>query len=389
MRRKGTVRRPVAGANIRFSNAWPVIKLIIVIACVSVGVLVMILHGFPLIEDLIKGVDPSLRYQPKVEKEFSLKTGKSQPEKYEIKEMYISDIKTKNDPYIAGEKIIFTTRTDTEGVFRLDSVGIYDAATEAVTMLPNVEKKYDNLLNPLLSGNIAVWVDSMIDGGGRIVGYDLTTNQQFVIKEYGYAIPALSLDGDLLTFMQWAGDALQRFYVYNVRTREAVTVKLYETEIGNSATDVSASDIVWSEYKQESSGRVSGTLKRIVLEDGTSRYEHYNFGDNVFEPKTNGKDIVYATDKNITGGDLMLSVGGGQPVKIAENVLNYDLGDTFVAYTKDDKIHVCFTNQQKTLVLTSDIAKNLLVSTNGNGITFYDITDGVLVDEVVMYATIE
>jgi len=359
------------------------------IACVSVGVLMMILYGFPLIEDLIRGVDPSLRYQPRVEKEFSLKPGRSQQDEFEIREMYIADIKAKNDPYFAGGSIIFTTRTDTHSISQLDAVGIYDTATESVVILPNVEKKYDNLLNPLLSGGIAVWIDSLADGGGRIVGYDLSSNKQFLIKEYGYAIPSLSFDGDLLAFMQWAGDSLQRFYVYNVQTREAVTVKLFETDIGNSAADVSASDIVWSEYKREDSGRVSGIFKRIVLDNGSSRYEHYDFGNNVFEPKTNGRDIVFATEKRISSGDLMLSAGGGTPVKIAENVLNYDLGDTFVAYTKDEKIYICFTNQQKTLILTSEISKNLLVSANGGGITFYDITDGVLADEVVMYAVIE
>ena len=134
---------------------------------------------------------------------------------------------------------------------------------------------------------------------------------------------------------------------------------------------------------------MSGIFKRIVLDNGSSRYEHYDFGNNVFEPKTNGRDIVFATEKRISSGDLMLSAGGGTPVKIAENVLNYDLGDTFVAYTKDEKIYICFTNQQKTLILTSEISKNLLVSANGGGITFYDITDGVLADEVVMYAVIE
>jgi len=383
------VRRPVPSSDIRFSNAWPVIKLIIVIACVSVGVLLMILYGFPLIEDLIKGVDPAERYQPKIEKDFNLHTGKSQKEDYQISEMYLADFKTKNDPYIFGDRIIFTTREEQGDVFRLDSVAIYDTVTETATVLPNVEKKYDNLLSPVMSGNIAVWIDSLIDGGGRIVGYDLRTNEQFVIKEYAYAIPNLSLDGDLLTFMQWAGDELQRLYVYDVNKREATTLKLFETDIGNSSADISATDMVWSEYKREDNGRISGALKRIVFEGDSYKYDNINLNMNVFEPKTNGKDIVFSTSSDLLGGDLMLSVGGNPPTKIAEDVLNYDLGTNFVAYTKDDKIHVCFTDQQKTLVLTSDISKNQLVSVNGNMITYYDVTDGVLTDEVVMYASIE
>ncbi|MDL2238372.1 hypothetical protein LJC56_11215 [Christensenellaceae bacterium OttesenSCG-928-K19] len=387
-KRFSAARRPVAVSNIRFSNAWPVVKLVILIACVSVGVVLMVLYGFPLIEDLIKGVDPALRYQPSVEKEFTTAAHETADEEYQPFEMYLADHKTKNDPYIYGNQVIFTTRVEKTDVFQLDAVGIYDTETEQVNILPNVEKKYDNLLNPVMSGDVAVWIDSMVNGGGRIVGYDLAKNKQFVIKEYGYAIPALSIDGDILTFMQWAGDTTQRLYAYNIKTREAVTIRLFDTETGNSAADVSATDLVWSEYRPDGGG-TSATLKRIVFSGDTSRFENYDLGTDVYEPKTNGKDIVFATTRDITSGNLMLSTGGSEPVKIAENVLNYDLGDNFVAYTKDDTIYISYTNQQKTVAITTEITKNLLVSVTGNGITYYDITDGILTDEVVMYTFVK
>lgn len=383
------MRRPMGLARLKVSNTWTVVKLVILIASVSVGVLGMIFFGFPLIEDLVKGVDPSLRYQPKVEKNFALQASKNHKEGFEEGEMYLVDYKIKNDPYIAGDKIIFTTHAEDNNVYTLDAVAIYDTTSEQAEaeLLPDVKKKYDNLMSPRMSGDYAVWIDSMVDGGGRIVGYDLAKKKQFVIKEYGYAMPYLSLEGELLTFMQWAGDNMQRLYVYNMRTREAVTVKVYETSIGNSAADVSANDIVWAEYKEDKDGVVTGALKRIVLDGDKSYYENYNWGMNVFEPKTNGKDIVFATDRNIVGGDLMLSTGGGEPLKLAENVLNYDIGDGYVAYTKDDKVFLIFTNQQNTHEVTSDITKNLLVSVNGRGFTFYDITDGSL-DEVVKYVNV-
>ncbi len=382
------VRSPMVASRLKVSNAWPVVKLVLLIAGVSVGVLVMILFGFPLIEDLIKDVDPALRYQPKVEKDFSVTRLNEEviDKQYTPEEVYLADYKTKNDPYIDGERIIFTTRVEKEAVWRLDGVAIYDTETKKAELLPNVERKYDNLLSPVLSGDYAVWIDSLSAGGGRIVGYDLKRKEQFLIKEYGYAIPSLSLSGDLLTFMQWAGDNTQRLYVYNVRTQEAATVKLYEdTVTGNSAADISATDMVWSVYSIGKNNKLHTELKRIVFDGDTSRYDNYELGVDVFEPKTNGKDVVFATASDITSGDLMLSTGGSEPVKIAERVLNYVVGDGFVAYTKDDKIHVCYTNQMKTVVLTPDISKNLLASVNGKAIVYYDITDGVLSDEVVMY----
>lgn len=371
--------------RLRMSSAWNTIKMVILIACVSAGVLVMIFFGFPLIEDLIKDVDPSLRYQPKVEKDFELQPDAQMMKEPQSEEMFLT-YKLKNDPYIDGNQIIFTTHANSSDVYQLDAVAIYDVTNKEVDLLPDITMKYDHLMAPKLSDDYAVWIDSDSNGGGRIVGYDRARKKQFLIKEYVYAIPSLSLEGELLAFMQWAGDKVQRLYLFNMRTREAVTVKLYEeTSTGNSAADLSASDLVWSEYRVDKSGQIQGALKRVVFEGELSKFENYDMKMDVFEPKTNGKDIVFATKRNILDGELMLSRMGGEPFKIADNVLNYDIGDGFVAYTKDDQVFVLYIDQQRTDQLTNDIAKNILMSVNENGITYYDITDGVLPDEVVKY----
>lgn len=364
-----------------------VIKWVLLITVISAGVISVIMFGFPFIEDLIRGNDPLQRYKPQVEKEFVLQTGKAKKEVYKINEVYLTGLKIKNQPFIQDNRIIFTTHYGGTG-FDLNAVALYNTQTEEVEILENTAKKYDNLLSPLLSGNMAVWIDSISQGGGRIIGYDLNTKKQFLIKEYAYGMPVLSLSGDYLAFTQWAGDSMQRLYLYNVKTREAVTIKLYESTVGNSPADISQTDLVWSEYKLEQNGRLSSSLKRIVFDNGIYKYDDLNFHMNVFTPKTNGKDIAFSTSIN-PGGDLMLSVGGNPPTKIAENVLNYELGDNFLVYTKDDKIHICFTDQQRNMVLTSEISKNLLSNASGNQIVFYDVTDGISSDEVVMYADID
>ena len=377
--------------RIRRSNVWSVLRYIILFAAVGAGVLAVILFGFPLIEDLVKGVDPTLRYQPKVEADFNLQDEQLQQSTAVPEEMYLRDyagfkVRLKNEPYIDGNSIIFTTQSGQATAGELDKVMIYNTETEEVKELAGTQKKYDRFLSPMLSGNIAVWIDALDTGGGRVVGYNMETGEQFLIKEYAYAQPQLSLSGEFLAFMQWAGDTTQRLYVYNIKTREASTVKLYETNIGNSAVSISANDMVWAEYGDDG----TGTLKRIAFgADGTSKYENYDFGTAVYNPKTNGKDIVFATSKDIINGSLMLSVGGGTPVKIAENVLNYGIGSNFVVYTKDQKINVCYTDAQRTQVLTADISKNMLGSVNNNAVCYYDVTDNQVADEVVWYVYLD
>ncbi len=391
-----TVRRPMGLSRIKRSDMWLKLRIGILITAVSAGVLAVILFGFPLIEDLIKGVDPSLRYQPKVESNFIEQEQAPEKEEIKVNEIYFggddkigSKILLKNEPYLDNKRIIFTTELVKSEVTKLDSVVLYDTQTETQTVLPNVEKKYDNLLSPMLSGNIAVWIDSLegAGGGGRIVGYDLDTNEQFEIKEYAYAMPKLSIAGDYLAFMQRAGEKTQRLYVYNIKTREAATVKLFEDTAGNSDADISLNDMVWAEKIVKKDGTAESILKRIVFENGVGKYDNYDFGKEVYHPKTNGRDIVFSTSENGLEGSLMLSVGGNAPAKIAEGALNYDIGNNYVVYTKDDAIVLCYTDMQRTDKITGDITKNLLASANGNAICFYDITDKKdVLNEIVKYA---
>ena len=346
----------------------------------------MLLFGFPLIEDLLTGQDPSLRYQPAIQADFSPLGGGRNQGIASTSEMYLPEFPIKNDPFISEDRIIFSTRYRDKSVYEFDAIALFDVGTGSARVLENVEKKYDNLLSPVLSGNYAVWLDSMRDGGGRIVGYDLSADRQFIIKDYGYALPKLSVSGELLAFMQWAGPETQRLYVYNLRTREPVTVKVYQNNrFGNSAASISDRDLVWSEYGADG----TAVLKRIVFAGGTARYENYDLEMNVFEPKTNGRDIVFTTDRTATSGALMLSTNGGDPVRIAERVANYGIGDNFVAYTKDNRVFVCFTNEQNAFALSSEISKSRLSSVNGSWLTFYDVTDGVVTDEVVMYSNVK
>ncbi len=92
-------------------------------------------------EDLIKGVDPSLRYQPKVEASFSSRT-KDAPKAIKSEEMYFDKkYQLKNEPYIDGDNIIFTTQVQKGSVQQLDGVVVYDTQSGEERLLANTEKE--------------------------------------------------------------------------------------------------------------------------------------------------------------------------------------------------------------------------------------------------------
>lgn len=372
----------------KLSNTRHLILVITRVVLAGSAIALFIIFGIPYITDVANGVDPSLRYTPKVEATFNIsedQAAQSGASEFKSEEVALegSSYNTKNDPFMDGDNIIFSTDTDkTNGLF-LNTVVLYNVQDKTARELPNVEKKYDNILETRLSGNIAVWVDSMVEGGGRICGYDLDTEQMFVVKEYAYAVPELSVSGDYLAFMQVAGQDTQRLYLYNLKTRENVTVRLYDskdTTCGNAS--VSGGDLVWSEY---STGNLA-QVQRLLLNTSGAEYKNPDFGSSAYDPKTNGQDIVFSTNKISQQGDLMLSIEGDSPVKIAEGAVMYDIGDDYVVYMKDQKIYLYgIDNSMQTRALTSEATRGLLSSVNENNVCFYDTTDSAGTIEVVRY----
>ncbi|MDY3005231.1 MAG: hypothetical protein SOR92_12260, partial [Christensenella hongkongensis] len=147
-----TVRRPMRLSQVKKNERLRKVRIALLIAAVAAGVLAIILFVFPLIEDLARGVDPTLRYQPKVEANFTQPDAEPTKEELKINEIYLSDrsengqnIMMKNEPYIDGNRIIFTTQIATGAARSLDGVVIYDTQTEEATILPNVQKAFDDL----------------------------------------------------------------------------------------------------------------------------------------------------------------------------------------------------------------------------------------------------
>ena len=82
----------------------------------------------------------------------------------------------------------------------------------------------------------------------------------------------------------------------------------------------------------------------------------------------------------------MLSTNGGQPVQIAQNPVQYEIGANYVVYMKDQKVFVYgIDNAMKTSELTSQATRGILASVNGNKVCFYDTTDVAGSIEIVRY----
>ena len=98
----------------------------------------------------------------------------------------------------------------------------------------------------------------------------------------------------------------------------------------------------------------------------------------VYEPKIYGDYIVFMDGTGGQGTRLMVCEKNGEtysePVAVAEDVVNFAVGDGFAAYTSNDAVFVYYFIDGVHGQLT-DAGRALLTGANGENVIWYDITD--------------
>ena len=381
---------PKAGiSRFRSSNALPIIKLCSVIIGVAGIVLLSIFVVVPFVDGLInpkaqETVEPKEFETPLYEAETKAPSGSDMSSLQQSAMIKFDNI---NDPFMSGKEIVFSTSTVEDGVNKFDKLEIYNTDSGESTEVKGIEVKYDNILSPKITDDYLLWIDSNEDGGGRICAYDRSTKKQFLIKEYAFAVPTINIYGDLIVFMQQAGDNLDRLYMYNLRTRESVAVDTFsDLPSVISAADISKTDMVYA-VPYKTGDVIKSKIYTYSLKDGAK--ESHDFDRYVYEPETDGKDIVFTTTNNGPRCDLYVSKSGGEPELIQKDVQNYEVGDGFVAFTKDEAIYIYMFDKGKTAKISSEKSRGLLASVNKNEVCWYDVTGGYLEIDVVKYAVVE
>ena len=135
-----------------------------------------------------------------------------------------------------------------------------------------------------------------------------------------------------------------------------------------------------SQVVENSSASEDAEIRVIPLKQGGD-LEHILFqpGMYAYEPMIEGDNIVFLNSPRDDKSSLMLCTKTGDtyaaPVVIAEGVLNYCMGDGFVAYTKDEAVYIYYFADASSGRLSPESRRALLSSATGKDVVWYDITD--------------
>lgn len=299
------------------------------------------------------------------------------------------EYKSINDPYVFGDEIVFTTGAPLQSQPEIGEIAVYDMTTETTTTMPGIEKKYASLFEAKLNENYIVYLDLKSEYGGNVMGYDRATQQMFVMREFWYGKPKVSIVGDYAVWMQQTGTATDKLYLYHLPSKESTTIEVFtNTPFSISAAHMSENALVYVQPEGQSSllGATSASQKAEIVvmplsESGDANKILFIPGTHVYDPMISGEYMVYLDGNADYSSNLMFSQKNGDnyslPEKITDGILNYAVGDGFVVYTKDNAVYIFYFADGSSGRLSSDTTRVMLGSANGKQVVWYDITDGL------------
>ncbi len=355
----------------RSSRVEPILYAALSVAGVAAVVLLVMFVIVPFVKELFAPL-PTVRYTPSVfvdSVEVDKEPEAIEEDLSELQREPVITYSTINDPYIYGDSIVFSTATRVDGIWVYNDVILYDIKEEEEKRI-RVDTKYENTINFVMNDDYIVWCDAASDNGGRICAYVRSTGEQFAIKDYVYAAPTITMSGDIICFMQQAGDTTDRLYLYDLSAREAVTYKVFsDLEATPTPADLYGDSLVYA-IPSETKG-----YDIVMLDIRTGKEKLIETGRVVYRPKSNGEDIAFLSSASGSPTDLYM-IDRDKAILIDSDVMNYDMCDAGIVYTKDECIYLYDKEQKKSIRVNSNVTRAFLVEAHEEYILWYDVTGG-------------
>ena len=290
-----------------------------------------------------------------------------------------------NDPYINASEVVFSTGSAED----IDAIAVYNIETETTTTVETIVKNNDNLFEPKINDSFIIYLDCKNEYGGAVCGYDRNADEAFVMRDYKYGKPKVTLRGDYALWIQQTSISTDRLYLYHLPTKECVEIETFvNTPFSVNAAHMSEQALVFvqpygeSQVLDRSSASMDAEICVIPLEDGGDLNRILFLPEMyAFDPMIVGNEyIVFLDDTGDETSSLMLCTKSGDtytsPQAIAQGILNYDVGDGYVVYTKDEGIYIYYFADGSSGMLSSDTTRAILASANGKDVVWYDVTGG-------------
>ena len=235
-----------------------------------------------------------------------------------------------------------------------------------VKSLLSLPLQYKSIRFPAMNSRWIVYLDSAANGGGRMVAYRRGTKEVRVLKTVHIGLPKPLLYEDTAFWLERTGENRDKLFAVDLQTGESATLAVYDgSPYALSKPYLYEHTLLYV--------APDGTLTALDLETNESRIIDVG-ASYVHDPKMNADGIAFLDSDHAKDGRL-LWYDGTETVEITEpGVVDFALGDGFIAYSLHEKNYVFYCADRTTFCTTRKDETAMLLAAGGKTLVWMDVT---------------
>lgn len=279
------------------------------------------------------------------------------------------------DPYFYEDKLIFSVGKMVDNNVLMTNLILYTPKTRVGEKLAYAPQN-DHLLFPKMNAQWLVYFDAKLNGGGNVMASDISQGygNPVLIKEVFTGQPELMLDGNYLTWIERTGSRMDKLFVCDLTTRETAAVQMFNGSVyGQSLPSLRDGLLVWADAGDVEDGEeTTSTIYSIPITEST--VSTYRPGTYVHDPEHYGGYMAWLDAHHSEDTRLYFTFERGEPMLIDEGVVEFGMGDGFVAYTKNETMWVYILDKKEAYRVTPEHEKALFLGVSDNKVIWMDVT---------------
>ena len=340
---------PKRKVNLDATSYGPLIKLVIALCVLAALVLIVVFVAMPLVNARIQSGASLFGNTPAVEPAKQTSSPLNPILTNEVKTVQFGEgygLPTAVvDPSVFSGEILFATGADENACDRLVRL---NPETGAFTNIA-ITRINDTIRYPVESGSVIVYADCKTAGGGSIVRLDKATGETAVLAEFALDAPKIVFESPYAVWTERTDGTTARIMVCDVTSGELLTLAVLDSAVyAESAPSIKSGQVIYADADTKNPG---SSLIRTVLLSDNSRWD-FSAGSFVHDPKSAGDRWAYLSGNHDENSDLYVSVGGGAPKRVASGVIDFDITQSCVVFSRDETVYAYVFADDKTYLIS-------------------------------------
>ena len=364
---------PKRRVNLDATSYGPLIKLVIALCVLAALVLIVVFVAMPLVNARIQSGAPLFgAASPATEPAKKTASPQNPILTNEVKTVQFGEgygLPTAVvDPSVFKGEILFATGTTENACDRLVRL---NPETGEFTNIA-LTRINDTIRYPVESESVILYADCKTAGGGSIIKLDKATGETAVLAEFALEAPKLLFESPYAVWTERTDGTTAKVMVCDVTSGELLTLAvLNSAAYAESAPSIKSGQVIYADADTKNPG---SSLIRTVLLSDNSRWD-FSAGSFVHDPKSAGDRWAYLSGNHDANSDLYVSVGGGAPKRVASGVIDFDITQSCVVFSRDETVYAYVFADDKTYVISETGANAQFVMAGEDYALWRDMSD--------------